>query len=136
MARQRSLRNVAGLGLALWLTGALASCALVQSPSPAAFFLEIANIDGPTVNIQINGTSVGNVACYAKSGAGDPTFSPSSAQPLPWSVVVLAHGGSVIGTFQESGDSGPRVIFVRPGGVSEGAYGANPGPAPAPTCMP
>ena len=83
------------------------------------------------MDVQINGKSAGSVTCQAPV----PTFAPSSAQPLPWSVVLLGRGGA-LATFQEASDNGPRTIFVRPGAVWEDSYGANPGPPPAATCTP
>ena len=142
MRRQSYLRRLVSLGLAVWLAGALVACSNDSSASPAptpsaaAFFLLVVDIDGPPVDIQINGKSAGSAVCYAARSGPDPTFAPSNTQPLPWSVVVLRHGGRVLATFQEDGGNGPRTVFVRANGVTEAAYGANPGPAPAASCAP
>lgn len=142
MRKQSYRRRLVSLGLALWLAGALVACSPDSSASPAptssvaAFFLLVVDIDGPPVDIQINGKSAGSAVCYAARSGPDPTFAPSSTQPLPWSVAVVRNGGSVLATFQEDGGNGPRTVFVRANGVTEAAYGANPGPAPAASCAP
>jgi len=105
-------------------------------PSQVAFFILISNIDGPVVDIEVNGTIVLRSTCDPLAQSPVPEITTANRPPLPWVVRVLGADGSVLGTWTERGDIGPRTIFVRADGVREDAYGANPGPAPAPTCSP
>jgi hypothetical protein len=115
-----------------------AACALLGACAPApAFFLTVVDIDGPAVDIAINGAVVGHAVCQMDApDAPAPQFSPSVGQPLPWSVELRRADGTVLATFVEAGGQGPRTIILRTSGPYEAAYGQNPGPAPAPTCAP
>ncbi|MBI3751339.1 MAG: hypothetical protein HY263_06745 [Chloroflexi bacterium] len=125
-------------GLMLAMVGALASGCGAGSPasSSSPFFLGIANLDGPTVEIEVNDRIIGTVACQL-SGADGPTYTPGPELSLPWRVRVLGPGGEVLGTFQELGERGPRTILIRDGGVAEMASDvAGGGALPVGTCPP
>jgi hypothetical protein len=102
----------------------------------SAFFLTVMDIDGPPVDVEINGKVIGHAVCQGTSFEPQPTYSPVNGSSLPWSVRILRHDGSVLAAFLEVGGHGPRTLFIRTTGAYEDSYGANPGPAPAATCVP
>jgi hypothetical protein len=110
-------------------------CTTAPSPSPSqtAFYLDVANIDGPPVAIEINGRVVAQSRCQLDSGAGGPMLTPGPDAPLPWTVKLVRADGSVYGSWVETGTTGPRTILVRSDGVLEGPSVISGGPAPMPS---
>jgi hypothetical protein len=104
------------------------------SPMPGQFFLGIANLDGPPVDIEVNGTVVATVSCQLDSNVGGPTLTPGPDLPLPWTVRVLRRNGVVLGSWQELGDRGPRQILIRGEQAVELASDVSGGPQPTGTC--
>lgn len=113
-------------------------CTTVPQATPTSFFLDVANIDGPPVAIQINGQVVGQSRCQLDSGVGGPTLTPGPDLGLPWTVRLVRADGSAFGSWVETGVTGPRRILIRSDGALEGPNGAPAGPAPLPseTCPP
>jgi hypothetical protein len=107
-----------------------------QSSYP--FWLDVADIDGPTVTIEINGRIVATVRCMLTVPFG-PMFTPGPGLPLPWDVRVLRSSGQVMLSFHELGAGKPDAIMIRgeEAGVllSENASGG-PAPLPSATCSP
>jgi len=105
-------------------------------PTPPPFFLDIANLDGPPVDVTINGHAVAHVVCQL-AGAGGPQFTPGPALPLPWTVAVVRAGGTSMGQWNETGSNGPRTILIRGYQAGEMASeDASGGPVPQGTCPP
>jgi hypothetical protein len=129
------------LGFAV-LALVLAACATqpgaspTVAPAPPPFFLDVANLDGPPVDVTINGRPVAHVVCQL-AGAGGPKFTPGLSLPLPWTVTVVRAGGSSMGQWIETGSSGPRTILIRGDQAGEMASeDASGGPVPKGTCPP
>lgn len=112
------------------------------TPTPQAtqpsFLLDVANIDGPPVTVEINGRVVGQSRCQLDSGVGFPTLTPGPDLALPWTVRLVRTDGSAFGTWVETGSTGARRIVIRSDGALEVPHGAPAGPAPMPseTCPP
>ena len=111
-------------------------------PSPSArhsgpFVLYVADLDGPTVDVQINGRTVATVMCQLDNSASAPAFTPGPGLALPWQVEVLQQDGSLLLSVDELGNSGPRTILIR--GYQAGEFPseyATGGPPPSGTCSP
>ena len=131
---------LAGRGRWSWLLSLLVVVGCTTGPraTPTSFFLDVANIDGPSVAIEINGRVVGQSECQLDSAVGFPTLTPGPELALPWTVRLVRADGSALGSWVEAGATGPRRILVRSDGAIEGPSGAPAGPAPMPseTCSP
>ena len=107
------------------------------SSTHAPFWLSIANLDGPTVSVEINGRSVGTFRCQLEDASGAPPLTVTADLPLPWIVRVLRPNGSQMGVFYESGDIGSRTILIRGDQAGEFASEeASGGPVPSGACWP
>jgi hypothetical protein len=127
----------AALGLLLAGCGqSVGSLAPSAGSSAPGFYLDVANLDGPTVRIEINGRVLATVACQL-SGAGGPDFTPGADLPLPWQVQVLGPSGQILLSFEERGERGPMTILVRQDSAAElPSEDASGGPKPEGTCQP
>jgi hypothetical protein len=104
------------------------------SPPPASesdsFYLVVADIDGPPASVMVNGAVAGHVACpnslVLRRGAALPE--------LPWDVVLETDAGVRLGSWEETGDAGPRLLTMRGTTVVEEAAGGPVGPPPASPC--
>ena len=136
--RYRVLRRVtcalgaAALGFGIISCGSFGAPATTSEP----FSLTVNNIDGPPVDVLVNGKIVVHVVCYAQDpNAVAPVLVPTgSLPPTPWTVTVTSRDAT-IGSWNEDGMHGPRTILIRAGGAAvEAAAGSNPGPMPGSTC--
>lgn len=127
-----------GRFLCLLFVLVVVGCTTVPQTTPTSFFLDVANIDGPQVAIEINGRVVGQSQCQLDSAVGFPTLTPGPDLALPWTVRLVRGDGSAFGSWVETGATGPRRILIRSDGALEGPHGAPAGPAPMPseTCPP
>jgi hypothetical protein len=122
-----------------WLLGLLLVVGCTAPlPTPPRFFLDVANVDGPPIAIEINGRVVGHIECQLNSGKGIPAVTPGPDLALPWTVRLVRADGSLFGRWVYSGAAGPRTIVIRTDGPIEGPSGHPVGPAPMPsaTCPP
>jgi hypothetical protein len=133
LARRAALR----LGVALVLAETLAACtsappsAAVIGPTEAAaptgWVLNVADVDGPPIEIQIGGHVVAEVSCsgYTKLQEG-----VGGVPDLPWSLDVRRQGGALLGHFDVYG--GPDfTLLLRGDTVALGQFAAD-GPAASP----
>jgi len=127
---------------AILLAAGSASCgnSSVQSlpnttAGTSAFSLIVHNIDGPPLELKVNGHVVADSACEPESSSPAPFVSATTGLPLPWQVELVRPDGSVFGSWTESGTDGPRQIVIRGDQASEGPAGAAVGPPPA-SCAP
>lgn len=106
----------------------------VPAPSPAeAFSLIVVNVDGPPVDVLVNGTLVlQHAACYLNDDYAPPALTPTMA--FPWHIEVRDARGASLGSFVENGNEGPKAILVRWDGATLIPRGANPGQAPKASC--
>jgi hypothetical protein len=121
--------SIAGLLLVLAIGGYLFWSSTSPSSSPGQFSLTVVNIDGPPVDVKINGVVVAHVVCH---GGANPAMTPSASLPLPWVVTVTKADGTVLGTWTEAGNNGGRKIEIRAGYVDEVAEELGGGPMPGP----
>lgn len=116
----------------------LASINLVgctPASTTANFSLEIANINGPTVDVLVNGQKVTQVKCQIESASPAPVLTPGPNLPLPWSVSVVASAsGASLGTWGEDGKDGPRMLLIRGNEVAEVPSGISAGPVAQGIC--
>jgi hypothetical protein len=98
------------------------------------FFLDVANLDGPTVQVKINGRLVAIVRCQLESPTGGPMLTPDPQMPLPWTVRVERADGVPLGTWPEDGLHGPRQILIRGDQAAELPSDVSGGPAPSGVC--
>jgi hypothetical protein len=132
-------RSVAsGAAAALLLVAGLAGCGQGPTSSPSAtseFWLEIENLDGPHLTVEVNGQTMAQSVCQVESKSPVPHMTPSTSLPLPWTVTLIRADGSVMGSWTESGNDGPRQILIR--GDQAGEFPAGlPGGPPAVSCQP
>jgi hypothetical protein len=130
--------NKTRLALSASIAGLLSVLAIVSflfwtSASPASpdrqFSLIVVNIDGPPVDVAINGEVVAHLVCH---GDPIPGMTPSARRPLPWTVTVTRSDGTVLGTWIEAGDNGDRKIDIRADYVVEVAANQGGGGMPGP----
>ena len=118
----------------------LAGCSSGQSDTEgtaAPFSLRITNIDGPTVDVEVNGRIVAVSVCQAGQAEGAaPRLTPGGdLPPLPWTVRLLRKDdGSPLGTWTYAGDTGPRRLLIRGGEAGDVPVGVSAGPAPGTAC--
>ncbi len=99
---------------------------------PAPFLLLVADIDGPTVDVGINGHVSGHLPGCGDDTTGDsPVFTPGPANELPWTVELRRSDGTSLGKWTETGTKGPRVLLMRGDQVADLAYPAPAGPMPS-----
>jgi hypothetical protein len=98
------------------------------------FSLIVVNIDGPSVDVFLDGSFAAHADC-APRGVDTPPAVVSSA-PLPWRIEVRRSDGSVFGSLVANASQGPLTLLVRTDGVSLIPRGQNIGPAPAASCTP
>lgn len=125
-----------GRSLCLLFTLAVVGCTTTPQTTQTSFFLDVANIDGPPVAIEINGRVVGQSRCQLDSNVGFPTLTPGPDLAVPWTVRLVRADGSGFGSWVETGSSGPRRIFIRGDRAIEGPHGIPAGPPPSETCPP
>ena len=124
--------SIAGLLFVLAIGGYLFWSPTSPLSSPGQFSLTVVSIDGPPVDVRINGVVVAHVVCH---GGSNPAMTPSASFPLPWAVTVTKADGTVLGTWKEAGNNGDRMIEIRAGYVDEvAAELGGGGPPPGPTC--
>lgn len=74
--------------------------------APPAFYLDISDLYGPTVNVTLNGQVVGTLMC-----GGDVRLAPGTALPaLPWDVSIVEQTGTTIWRSHETGTNGWRHL--------------------------
>ena len=110
----------------------LAGCGSIGSTQP--FSLIVVNIDGPPVDVFVDGGPVVHAVC-APGGLDMPPEVVSTA-PFPWHIVVRRTGGPVLKTFDVTDTQGPQTVLVRTWGATLIPAGQNAGPAPAASCGP
>ncbi len=110
--------------------------ATLAPSSQAPFALTVYDLDGPEVDVRINGKVIGHVACQVTSGTFRLEVAEAAAPPLPWSIELVRADSSIVATFRETGSGGARTIYLRASGTYEDATGAPIGPPPAATCRP
>ena len=98
------------------------------------FSLIVVNIDGPPVDVFVDGGPVVHAVC-APGGLDMPPEVVSTA-PFPWHIVVRRTGGPVLKTFDVTDTQGPQTVLVRTWGATLIPAGQNAGPAPAASCGP
>jgi hypothetical protein len=118
---------------ALLLMALTAACAKASSPS-TAFYLSVANVDGPPVDIVINGSIAAHVSCQLNSDGTAVNIAPGPNIQLPWTVEVRATSGGSMGVWNETGETGPRMILIRGTQAAELPVGAPGGPIPQGSC--
>lgn len=106
------------------------------APSDAAFSLVITNLDGPPIDVLVNGKVVAHVVCDWQSDDTSVELKPGPSSQLPWQVQLVTASGESLGTLTEDGLAGPRVLIVRGTGVTEVPAGTPGGPAPFASCAP
>jgi hypothetical protein len=125
------MRRVA-LGVAAFLgMMVLAACAL-PSPSPMPFSLHAVNLDGPTVELAINGQKVATLKCNSSV-----VVEPGGSLPsLPWSIEVRTPAGLRLenGQVDVFAPAAPMGLLVRGSSVLIGVYPMSYGPAPLTPC--
>ncbi|MEK6720256.1 MAG: hypothetical protein AABZ33_06235 [Chloroflexota bacterium] len=99
------------------------------SPEPVALYF--VNVDGPDVSILIADRVVADVPC----GASTTLAAGGDLPPLPWSVVVRASDGEVIGSPEIVGPL-PRSLLIRGRHVLTGGWPIKIGGAPSPLDQP
>jgi hypothetical protein len=98
--------------------------------------LIIANLDGPTVDVRINGQVIATVECQRHTSLLVPQLTPGPLLPLPWHVEVFLKTGIQILAVDEFGDRGSRTIIVRGDEAAEFASeDASGGPIPSGDCL-
>jgi hypothetical protein len=98
------------------------------------FSMIVVNIDGPPVDVYVDGAKAAHAVC-APGGVEVPPTVVSSA-PFPWYVEVRRSDGSLLGSFDASDSIGPLTIVVRTDSATVIPRGQNIGPAPGATCAP
>ena len=119
----------------------VAACAGPAPSAPAGsgtagFSLTIQDIDGPTLDVQVNGSTVARVACRAGSTAAAPVLTVATAGKLPWVVTLKTQAGSTMGQWGEDGTQGPRMLLIHGKDIEELPLSDQLGASPAPTCVP
>ncbi len=100
------------------------------------FTLLIANIDGPPLDVVVNGKVTIRVTCQVTSQESAPVLKPGPELPLPWAVHLVKSDGQSLGEWTETGTNGPRMLLIRGADAAELPAGTPAGPAPAPSCVP
>ena len=121
--------SIAGLLSVVAIVGYLSWPSGSSSSSDRQFSLTVVNVDGPPVDITINGEVVAHLVCH---GGPNSAMTPSASRPLPWTVTVTRSDGTVLGTWMESGKNGARKIDIRSNTVYEVAADQGGGPVPVP----
>ena len=105
-------------------------------PSPSEDFrLVIDNLDGPPLDLAVNGSIRLHVVCDPQGTIPAPELSPASLSvPLPWALELRRADGSSFGRFTVTGDAGPMRLVIRTIDAGLFRYYDNIGPAPQPTC--
>ena len=108
-------------------------------PAPSAasdFSLKIANIDGPPVDVVVNGRVVAHVTCQVTSTDPAPVLVPKADDPLPWTVDLKRADGRSLGTWTETGTRGPRMLLIRGSEAAELPAVTPAGRVPTSSCPP
>jgi hypothetical protein len=128
VAALMSIVFLAGCGIAPW-----------KSAVPTeAWKLTFMNIDGPPVDVRINGSPLGGggappgTLMCGQSGAIDATTPGLPA--FPWTIDVVGSDGANISRFVVDGQGRPLIALVRRDGVVVGPKDMSYGPAPELPC--
>ena len=120
------------VGVLLACILSLAACGPAGGTA-SAFFVKVVNVDGPPVEVDVNGTMVGQRSCQSPDltlAAGDP-----SVGGFPWTIDIRHVNGPTLRTVDIGDGSGkPQIILIRGDGVLVGDYPASYGPAPILPC--
>lgn len=115
---------------------ALCGCAAISSPSPpspspsataAAYVLNVADVDGPPIELRIDQHVVATVPC---SGYTQLVEGAAGVPQLPWSLDVRRQGGGLLQHFEVVGGQNFELL-LRGDSVALGSFGSN-GPTTAP----
>jgi hypothetical protein len=106
------------LGRGLWLLAAILTCTS-GAGCTIGYELALRNVDGPDVEVLINGRPVATLPCGAEQVS---VIAGLTAPLLPWDVEVRRlDGEGVLGLIHISGDNepSPRELVVREVGILE-----------------
>ncbi|MGH2463836.1 MAG: hypothetical protein ACRDGI_00080, partial [Candidatus Limnocylindrales bacterium] len=106
-------RSLVALTLVILLAGSVTGCRSSTATVPGTsatdpFTVVVTNIDGPPVDVFINGSRTAEVACA--SGA-ILTVGSDGIPPLPWALDVRRRSGSDMAKFQVEGGVG-QVLLI------------------------
>ena len=141
-ASQKAIGSFGVLIGSMMVTAACSPATASSQPSfqatsvASAFSLVIANIDGPPVDVVVNGRVVTHVMCQVTSTAAAPVLVPTADDPLPWTVHLDRADGRSLGTWTETGTSGPRMLLIRGTDAAELPAVSPAGAVPSSSCPP
>ena len=99
-----------------------------------SFFVGIANIDGPPIEIWVNERLVATASCQLDGAAGFE-LRPSAEMPLPWTISVFDNRGLKLGSWTEDGEDGPKQLLIRGSVAYYQSTSSGGGPRPIGTCF-
>ena len=124
--RRMHLLSVAGM-TRLSFAGVMLLSACLTTP----FSLHAVNVDGPTVELVINGQLAATLPCGSSA-----VLEPGGTLPaMPWHIEVRTPAGVTLNNGRVNADQGPPMgLLVRGSSVLTGPYPMAYGPAPLTPC--
>lgn len=101
-----------------------------SSPARPSANIDVDNVDGPPVELIVNGITVSDLHC----GGVVQLATIMTLPPLPWTIQLRRQDGSVLGSWTEDGSNGDRAIVLRGTQPFELAMGESIGPPPQSPC--